>query len=651
MEKANQTVAHLAEENEFYALLEQLLEEQHLSAKIICEGICSESMLSKSKCGHRMPNKMMRDRLFDRLGMSDERNENLLCYEDYVKWKKRQDILKCVWRKELSKARGLLKEYAKSEGGEGKIEQQFYHAMEIQLLIYEENVKDSDNQETTCGQEASSAKNRIHLRKQLEKAVKLTVPRIGQKKICELLLSVQELNLILEYENYRDAGCFVERCDELLQYVDQSFMDVRNKAKIYPKIVWLQCRELFQRENVDYPKIMKKVNCAIDCLRATEKSHYLWELLSLKEEVLEKWQEKLEAENNTAQANALLRMWRENREWKEAIEAIYGMCGQPPQTDNYCYMYMQQDVYCINEVMRCRREMFGISRVKLNADSFDIKTIIRMETKNAKTQMAIVRELFARLNLSGELQRVDVIAGCREARDLLEKLVKYSNDFDLANEEKTLGELEKYLSMDIPLNRQFLKKAQAILIYGKGKQNRDKALEVMKEALECTVSFTAIQKAEKIYLTGGEISCLHNMAVYAGNHTLNPYHEVLLKICRQYELAGEVEEHIDMYMWIMTAIAKVFGKMGEYEYSSQIAKSVLREGLRCGRIIFAAQNMNTVSWNMLQMQKNCTFENSRCNRETDLKRCISISRFCKNISQEKNYMQRLGKYIQENQGR
>ncbi len=109
----------------FYALLEEQMQQQNVTAEKLSEGICSRSLISRVKQGERTPNKMMRDRLMERLGISGERNENFLFYEDYIKWKERQAIIKCVDCREIDKARKLLAEYAKSKDFANSIEQQF----------------------------------------------------------------------------------------------------------------------------------------------------------------------------------------------------------------------------------------------------------------------------------------------------------------------------------------------------------------------------------------------------------------------------------------------------------------------------------------------------------------------------------------------
>lgn len=80
---------------EYCELLKSQLQISNVSIEKLSEGLCSTSMLSRICNGERTANKMMRDRLMQRLGLADDRNENFIFREEYEKWKIRQKIV--VW--------------------------------------------------------------------------------------------------------------------------------------------------------------------------------------------------------------------------------------------------------------------------------------------------------------------------------------------------------------------------------------------------------------------------------------------------------------------------------------------------------------------------------------------------------------------------
>ena len=617
MQEKSREIAYLTEDV-FFELVNELMEQQGASAKVPCEGLCSPSVLSEMTINRKLPRKMLRDRILESLGISEERSENLLDYEEYQEWLKRQRIVKAVMHREIAEAKKLLAEYKGSKTFEGKLEQQFYYAMQVQVMQYEDNATDE-------------------IRETLEIAVKLTVPNIDEKKITQLKLSLQELNLVLEYVRYKYPEQLKECCGEILEYLDNCAMEERSVVKMYPKVALQLCQLLHEEGKGRYAEIVWISNRAVEYLRNTQKNYYLWELLSLREMVLEQWRKKLIEQEKGKQAEALVSMSAENAAWKHALEAVYDMVKLPSGTKHFCHLYFQQEHYCIDEIIYNRRSALGLSRAKVNNGIYSKNTLIRLEKEHRRTRRDIVRTFFARLNLSGELHRTDVVLRSKREKELLEKLIKYANNFEVEKERETLRELEQCLDMNVPLNRQFIKGQQAILLYSEDKNNRAEAFAMMKEALEYTIPLETVRENANLYLTGCEINCLYNMAVYAEKEERGVYRDILLKVCERDEEEGLVEEHVSRYSWIMTAIAKGYSNERRHEEAIEVAEKNMRINLECGRLAMVAQNLNRISWNRMQIQKKSLFEDIRGYREENLEACIVLSRFCKEKYWENYY--------------
>lgn len=596
--------------NLFHVLLNRLIEEQNIQAEKLREGLCSAAMMARIRNGERLPPKLMRDRLMARLGVSNERNEHLLNPEDYARWETRRSIVKCVWRKEMKQAESLLKEYAGQKDFSSPIGQQFHHSMEIQLMIYRNE-------------------NTEEIGRRLDQALKLTVPDIDKKSICELLLSPEEIDLILEYEKYACPKRLAQRCGELLEYITRSAMDERTKVMVYPKAVYYLWQAGKQEGKMDYPCLIRRLNSGIELLRNTQRTYFLWELLCAREETLEGWTAQLRAGHDEKKADALKGMQQENRKWKEMFRGLCARFALSAATEHSCYLYLQQEVCCINEVIRRRRKMLGLTRKQLTEGICEEKALVRLENENRKTQMPIVQGLLERMNLSGELWQADIVTGDRKALDLLEELVKYTNTFQTEKEKKILYQLERYLDTDIPLNRQFVKKHRAIIQWAEDHDNREKALAMAREALECTIDFETIRKSDVLYLANNEIQCLYNMGTYVGKVKVSQYLDIVWKICRGYEESDEVYEHIGTYDLIMTSVADALGNMSLYEESDALAEKIIAWNLKCGRLYGISLNLSCLSWNNLQRQKKNIPIKGRADRKNDLETCLVISEFCK----------------------
>lgn len=183
---------------EYCELLKKQLKFSNVSIERLSEGLCSPSMLSRICNGERTANKMMRDRLMQRLGLADDRNENFIFKEEYEKWKIRQKIVVLINEEDLLAAEELLNAYEKDICN--KVEKQFSQVMRIQI---------SQMRELEAGK----------IGKLYESALKLTVPHIDEKSVNELQLSAQELDLVLEYMNYCHPDKLYSRCEEISEYV------------------------------------------------------------------------------------------------------------------------------------------------------------------------------------------------------------------------------------------------------------------------------------------------------------------------------------------------------------------------------------------------------------------------------------------------
>lgn len=127
----------------------------------------------------------MRERLLQRLGMSDYSNENFLFQKEYDRWSLRTHLLDALETGKLEDAKLLLEQYRVKYGSENKLEHQFYLMMQVQY-----------RQQRAFPKEQWFAL--------LEEAVKLTVPQIDKKPCNQLLLSIDEL----KKENGVDKNLF-----------------------------------------------------------------------------------------------------------------------------------------------------------------------------------------------------------------------------------------------------------------------------------------------------------------------------------------------------------------------------------------------------------------------------------------------------------
>ncbi len=191
----------------------------------------------------RKNSKLLQDAILERLGVGAEDYEHLVNFNEYERWKGRQGILHNITFEKMERAESLLDEYYARYGKrdsenyssiEEKLERQFYLSMLAQIRRYN----------GASGEELCMI---------FDEAIYLTVPALGHKPMSELILSIKELNLILEAEQYRKEGEQIARYREITEYIERAGLDERGMAKIYPKAVFFLCRSLIAADGKERP--------------------------------------------------------------------------------------------------------------------------------------------------------------------------------------------------------------------------------------------------------------------------------------------------------------------------------------------------------------------------------------------------------------
>lgn len=613
---------------EFGRYITEMREKHNVGMDKLCEGVCSLSMLGRFESGERFPDKLTRDRLFARMGENADSYENYLDFDEYNRWKLRQQILQAVVNPDKKKAKLLLERYQKENGMRKALERQFVLAIETMLLKRE------------TGMAETVAKN-------YENAVKLTIPRIEKISLKQLKLSMQELYLITEYVNYNKVSQEKQQWLEgILDYISQSPLNSVCRAKVYPQTVYYLCRE-WEQEMEENPEVSGKMlqlcGKAMEILREAGGSYYLWEILQMQKKILGRMIKNLQERGQQKKAEALKTLEKENGEYLWALKETCAEFGRPVEMQNECYLFVEKESYCIGDVIRIRRKMLGLSREQLCEGICSLKTIGRIENNKLSTQRPIVRELFKRLHLPMEFQRSELITSDFEAKRLMDELSWSINERESDKVEQILLKLKEKVSMDIPLNRQSIERIGVLNAKHKGKITKEEFIMRMKEVLAYTLSYEEVFSAAELYMTDEEISCVYNIACIMKwkDRELQKYIEVLQAYFMECEREKCIGAYINMYEFIMTGVANQLGNKGEYERSDEISRIIVSESLKWNRLNVVTSGIYNLTWNYEQRKK----EHIPVSKERDVLRnlrlCIVYSRFRKSKFKEQEYREKL----------
>ncbi|MDE6054914.1 MAG: helix-turn-helix domain-containing protein [Lachnospiraceae bacterium] len=611
---------------DFPSLIRKAREIQGITLEALCKDLCSFSMMGKIERGERLAGKELRDRILARLGVCSDGYENFLFYEDYLVWKRQQRIVNAIEKSDFETAEKELAIYEKKKG-DYNLEKQFCLVMRAQIM-------------QKCHEDPAA------IAKMYEEAVKLTVSDIEQVSIKDLCLSVQELDMILEYERCCRPECLASRCEEILAYISSEMFDTYSYVKIYPKVIYYLYLSTADQDR-DWNCLLRLSNKGIEQLRTTGRMYYLWELIEIRRESLTWLLDQIENDEAGRKRKAVQKVIDRMTEWLDALDFVHGLCGTHRKMETSCYLYQQKEAYCISDVIRRRREMLGMTKKELCDGICSEKTIGRLEANKTKPQIEIVRLLFEKLNLSGEYQRAQIVSKDVKASIIAGEIGVYANRCDYKKVEVLLTELEQYISLENPINRQYKEWMEIRIKSNSGRMPKEEAIQCFRKILEATISYEAVLKDGEKYLTNVEMQCLLNIAMCIGKSKENKALDVLLELCRQLGEDEGILEHIAAWEAIMSNVANICGDKGEYDKSDAIIINTMPECIHCYRMRLLDMHLYINAWNNNERKKKNIPIKQGYQVDMYLKKCISLCQINKNDAREIVMKDQLAKLLSE----
>ena len=609
-------------DQDFAKLLKNIRTEENVSLDQLAMGLMSASQLVKIENGERPINKNIRDRLLERLGIAKELYENLLDLCDFEEWDYKKKILSAIQNKKIEDAYRLLKEYKAHLRENDRINHQFILAMWGEVLKQE-----------------GASKEKIA--ECYRKAVILTIPDAEKVWSEKRPLSVLEMNLLLETIIYGNNMDYLHKCRVLMEYIDTGYYDEIMKAKIYPKIVYYYLKKqiLFkeywnmetQTENL---KICEK---AIDKLRDAGRTYYLIELLEIEIQILETMPEDAVTEhlekNGTDRINA--------KELMSMIKNLYAEYEVPAYIQDCTYFYQQKWIFSMKDVLRTRREMFGLTQEQLCEGICSVKSLRRAEKGQTDMQRETLKKLLNRLGLSGQMQWSRLITSDREVIRMAEELADYINDRKFSVASKQLESMKSWIDLDIPQNKQYFLEKQALLEFEQGKVTREEFVKMEKEVLECTLRAENLYRKENVYLTEQEITCIRNSWRGMEGKEKRELIDLIFRLYDNYALNNGLSQAISMYEFIAESAVNELGNNGEHVRAEEIDRKVIKASLSCRRIWDVHYNLYDILWNENEIMKKSAKGVNTAEKKQGLICCIAISHFVKRYFYEDVYKEKL----------
>lgn len=394
-----------------------------------------------------------------------------------------------------------------------------------------------------------------------------------------------------------------------------------------------------QTENL---KICEK---AIDKLRDAGRTYYLIELLEIEIQILETMPEDAVTEhlekNGTDRINA--------KELMSMIKNLYAEYEVPAYMQDCTYFYQQKWIFSMKDVLRTRREMFGLTQEQLCEGICSVKSLRRAEKGQTDMQRETLKKLLNRLGLSGQMQWSRLITSDREVIRMAEELADYINDRKFSVASKQLESLKSRIDLDIPQNKQYFLEKQALLEFEQGKVTREEFVKMEKEALECTLRAENLYRKENVYLTEREIICISNSWKGMEEKEKRESINLILRLYDNYALNNGLSQAISVYEIVTEAAVNELGNSGEHVRAEEIDRKSIKVSLSCRRVWDIHYKIYDILWNEKEIQKKNKEKNRNMEMTDGLMKCISISHYVKQPFYEKIYREKMiNLYIQDN---
>ena len=550
-----------------------------IKQEVLAEGICRIDVLSRIESGEREADKMLIDVLLQRLGKPVEQFVRLLDVEEARSLKKRETIQNYLREGNLPEAEKILAEYYQRETG--ILQKQFAMIMEINLRYYK-------------GEEKSKLSNPIM------ETLQLTQPNYGKRPLSELLFSRNEMNLLLSWleiqEQMNGSVSTIENWRELLAYFDAPRYTAQERVRFSPYIAKHIAEYEYQKGNSE--NVLVLCNRVIKELEEEEKLFGYEELLELKAKAQETMG--ISGEESSCMA-ADLRELRSQYAGKPQLWIQYDE---------------KSSVYVVNQVIRQRRGILGLSQEELAEGICDATTLWRIENKEKKVQRKNRIPLLKKVGLSGERYEYEIITEDFEDYQRRAKLDRACSDREWEQAWQYLEEMRG----QIPQSRENLQYIMLTEIDIKEKTIEEKIEHLEKilrmtfpvltdEIVDCreTDPLNCEKCEHPCHLTMLSIQESLILGYLASTYKHQGKHGDGIRIMRYVKRCMEHTEfdlsnYEDVYNLCVARMTSMLGDIGKYEESDRLARVGIRLSFERNTNHLPMHFLFDLAWNKEQQE-------------------------------------------------
>lgn len=543
-----------------------------LSLDALAKGLCSPTYLCRIESGEREADKLLTDAFLQRLGSPAELFWRLLDENEFRQWQRRQDILAHLRQGDTASAQAGIAAYQAST----LLERQFIQTAEINLRAL-------------LGAQATE------LRKRALSALQMTQPAFEKHNFKNVLLSQTEGYLMLAYleqeESLNGPDAVTDAYRALLCRLQQSHYDTRERVYLFPYVACHVIEAEYRSGRI--PFALSLCEDALTELSGEGRLYAYESLLAWKIRLLDAYG----MDDSTP---------------KKLLNWLYALRPSCPKHPRLLIPFVERGcVCCLNQVIRDRRKLLGLSQEELAAGICDTTTLSRIETRKSTPNKRVRRLLLQRLYMSGERYDYEIIPERHDDYVLRSEIDRAGTMGDYAREARLLNELQRHIP-PTPTNLQFLEwhKSQLQALGPSESEppiTPQEQLVILKTSLRRTLplNIDAINTWPVSSLSNNEVLLLLNIARY---YKMNGQPQIGLTVA-QYVLSclknmdlGDIccNEELRTLAYLQTL--SCLGNCARYNESDQLAWECAFQELQSNRMVHTAGILYNIAWNLEHRQ-------------------------------------------------
>ncbi len=541
---------------------------ERVTQEQLCNGLCSRTMLSKIESGTREADKLLTDAFLQRLGKPVERFERILGWEEFEGWKLRQKISRFLRQGDADAAKEPIEAYL--SGTKDKLEQQFAMVAEL-------------NRHALLGA-APEALQRL-----AGEALRLTLPGYGSVPLDKHLFNQIEGCLILAFLELKEQSEGMTSVENdyrtLLDILYSPRYERREQIYLSP---YVACHVIeADWHNDDHVSALAACERALADLTA-ERSLFAYDKLLT-------WKHKL-----------LTAMGRQDRNSEMLLEQLGLMRSGIPDRHRLLAPYEERgNVFCMNDVLRTRRRLLGITQEDMSDGICDVSVISAIENRRRSPQNRNRRALLKKVHMSGERYDCELISDRFEDYLTLSRINRMIIQKDLDRADQLLSQLRESID-PICTNIQYIRLLKADIRQSRPEDHPDHiSIEEYANELVDALRLTLPLGIDQI---GAWPACALSineqllLVAYASECKIQKQDRHCLRVlsyldrCMD-EAKADAFYYEDLYTRVDLKMISLLGDMGRYEESDRRIEMCVRLALEHQNTVRLAFFFYDHAWN------------------------------------------------------